>query len=235
MLVGRSLGRAVSLDRLLRTRVWIGAIAFALIGIVTMQLVLLKLNTGIGDALQRTMALQRENAALSVADSEAGSAEAIEAQARNDGMLTLAPGQLDFLRAGGAATARRAAKALRELTVSAGEAGIASAASEAGYTTSSEGETALSGSTATLEGESLEGESLEGESLAGEALEGEAATVSEDPEAEVGATAGEASEGEAAPSEEASVTSTYEGEPEAGEGGQTALAAGGGVQAGAGG
>jgi hypothetical protein len=39
------------LDRLISGRIWIGVIAFALIGIVTMQLGLLKLNAGIGRSL----------------------------------------------------------------------------------------------------------------------------------------------------------------------------------------
>ena len=60
------------LDRLIRGRVWIGVIAFALIGIVTMQLVLLKLNAGIGRSLVREALLQRENATLSAENSEVG-------------------------------------------------------------------------------------------------------------------------------------------------------------------
>jgi len=40
------------LDRLIRGRTWIGIVAFALIGIVTLQLGLLKLNGGIGRALE---------------------------------------------------------------------------------------------------------------------------------------------------------------------------------------
>ena len=41
------------LDRLIRGRMWIGIVAFALIGIVTLQLGLLKLNSGIGRSLER--------------------------------------------------------------------------------------------------------------------------------------------------------------------------------------
>ena len=44
------------LDRLIRGRMWIGIVAFALIGIVTLQLGLLKLNSGIGRALERAAA-----------------------------------------------------------------------------------------------------------------------------------------------------------------------------------
>ncbi len=46
------------LDRLIRGRLWIGLLAFALIGIVAMQLLVLKLNTGIGRKLTRVASLQ---------------------------------------------------------------------------------------------------------------------------------------------------------------------------------
>ena len=59
-----------TLDRLIRGRVWIALIAFALIGIVTLQLLVLQLNAGIGRALARQAQLQRENAALSIESSE---------------------------------------------------------------------------------------------------------------------------------------------------------------------
>lgn len=45
------------LDRLIHGRAWIGIVTFALIGIVTMQLGLLKLNAGIGRALKHEAAL----------------------------------------------------------------------------------------------------------------------------------------------------------------------------------
>lgn len=61
---------ARSLDRLIRGRGWIAVIAFALIGIVTLQLGLLKLNAGMGRSIERAEALQRKNAALSIENSE---------------------------------------------------------------------------------------------------------------------------------------------------------------------
>ncbi len=60
---------------LIRGRAWIGLVAFALIGIVTLQLGLLQLNSGIGRALEREARLQRENAALSIENSELASGE----------------------------------------------------------------------------------------------------------------------------------------------------------------
>jgi hypothetical protein len=93
------LSRHRLLERLIRGRGWIGLVAFALIGIVTLQLALLKLNGGIGRALAREAALQRENATLSVANSELASADRVQAQARSLGMEFVSTGALRFLRA----------------------------------------------------------------------------------------------------------------------------------------
>lgn len=100
------------LDRLIRGRVWIGVIAFALIGIVTMQLVLLKLNAGIGRSLVREALLQRENTTLSAENSEAGAGEQIEAQVARDGMEPIPAGTLRFLTSHPASDIGKAAAAL---------------------------------------------------------------------------------------------------------------------------
>jgi cell division protein FtsL len=86
------------LDRLIRGRLWIGIIAFALIGIVTLQLGLLKLNSGIGRALERAATLQRENAALSIENSELAAGNRVESQAASRLGMKLVPlGGLRFL------------------------------------------------------------------------------------------------------------------------------------------
>ena len=100
------------LDRLIRGRVWIGVIAFALIGIVTMQLVLLKLNAGIGRSLVREALLQRENATLSAENSEEAAGEQIEAQAARDGMELIPAGALRFLTSHASSDVGKAAAAL---------------------------------------------------------------------------------------------------------------------------
>ena len=51
-------------DRLLRSRLWIWALGIALLGVVTMQVSLLKLNSGISRAVETTTTLERQNAAL---------------------------------------------------------------------------------------------------------------------------------------------------------------------------
>jgi hypothetical protein len=100
------------LDRLIRGRVWIGVIAFALIGIVTMQLVLLKLNAGIGRSLVRETLLQRENATMSAENSEVAAGEQVEVQAEHAGMELIPEGALRFLTAHPASDVSKAAAAL---------------------------------------------------------------------------------------------------------------------------
>ena len=100
------------LDRLISGRIWIGVIAFALIGIVTMQLGLLKLNAGIGRSLAREALLQRENATLSAGNSELAAGERIETQAQHMGMELIPSGALHFLAARPSIDASRGAAAL---------------------------------------------------------------------------------------------------------------------------
>ena len=100
------------LDRLIRGRTWIALVAFALIGIVTLQLGLLKLNAGIGRSLERSALLQRENATLSIENSELAAGNRVEATAAHLGMQLVAPGDLRFLTAHPRADAAQAAAAL---------------------------------------------------------------------------------------------------------------------------
>ena len=79
------------LDRLIRGRLRIGLVAFALIGIVAMQLMLLKLNTGIGHAIEHEQLLARQNATLQIAVSEASAPDRIEAEAQQLGMYPAPP------------------------------------------------------------------------------------------------------------------------------------------------
>lgn len=89
--------RSALLERLIRGRVWIGLLAFALIGIVAMQLIVLKLNTEIGGILRREISLQRANAQLGIEDSEGSSGGRVEPLATAAGMTFTAPGTLRFL------------------------------------------------------------------------------------------------------------------------------------------
>ncbi len=101
------------LDRLIRGRSWIALIAFALIGIVALQLMLLKLNAGIGRSLERESLLQRQNAALSIESSELAAGNRVETQAAALGMELVPVSSLRFLSANPRADATRAASALK--------------------------------------------------------------------------------------------------------------------------
>lgn len=142
------------LDRLIRGRAWIFVVAFALIGIVALQLGLLKLNGGIGRALEREGLLQRQNAALSIENSELAAGERVEARAGKLGMTFVPAGSMRFLSAGSHAEAAKAAGALnsaaREKAAQTSEASSTSTVSSSEV--SSGGETEAS--TAAYEGES---------------------------------------------------------------------------------
>jgi hypothetical protein len=126
--------RSRLLDRLIQGRISIAFVAFALIGIVTMQLGLLKLNAGIGRALEHEALLQRENAALSIESSELAAGDRVELQAGRLGMGLTSPGDLRYLTLGSPSfEARRAAVALRAPIASSSTA--TAAASPVGATT----------------------------------------------------------------------------------------------------
>ena len=139
------------LDRLIRGRTWIALVAFALIGIVTLQLGLLRLNAGIGHALQKEASLQRENAALSIENSELAAGDLVESSAARLGMEVVPVGALRFLTTRSAADASRAAAALSAPvgsssgTAATGEGSSGSAAT-GGPSAGAEGSTQSSGS-----------------------------------------------------------------------------------------
>jgi cell division protein FtsL len=87
-------------------------IAFALIGIVGMQLWVVKLGVGIGRAVEHAQLLQQENSALSAEDSALSSGERIERLALAKGMVPASPAALHFDTLRGPLDARLAAAAL---------------------------------------------------------------------------------------------------------------------------
>jgi cell division protein FtsL len=151
-----------SLDRLIRGRVWIVLIAFALIGIVTLQLLVLALNASIGHVLVREAQLQRENAALSIEDSELAGGERVESQAARLGMELVPMSSLRFLAVDPRTDIARAAAALNTpvqaagaaATAGSGEAGAASPSSSSSSTpgTSEQAPTAETPAPASNEG-----------------------------------------------------------------------------------
>jgi hypothetical protein len=88
------------LDRLIRGRMWIGIVAFALIGIVTMEVALLKLNAGIGRSVERAATLQRANSLLASQVSALQAGHLQQAQAAGPGMVYDPAGDVRYLTAG---------------------------------------------------------------------------------------------------------------------------------------
>jgi len=86
-------------DRLLRSRLWIWALGLLLGGIVTMQVSLLKLNSGISRAVETATTLERQNADLEASIAELSSGERVRAAAAQDGMVTPAAGDVSYLHA----------------------------------------------------------------------------------------------------------------------------------------
>jgi hypothetical protein len=95
------------LDRLVRGRAWIVLIGVALIGIVAMQVSLLKLNAGIGHDVQRASVLQRENDLLRADNSRLAEGQRLDRTAARAGLIAPNPGSVRFV-AGRKANAARA-------------------------------------------------------------------------------------------------------------------------------
>lgn len=101
------------LDRLIDGRVWIVLIGGLLAGIVTLQLSLLKLNAGIGRAVERSAVLQQENALLRASNSRWSDPAWITAQASQMGFVIPSQGSARFL----VATPEDAGRALTVMRV----------------------------------------------------------------------------------------------------------------------
>jgi cell division protein FtsL len=101
------------IDRLLRGRVWICFVGLALMGIVAMQVSLLKLNSGIGRAVETTGTLERQNSQLEASIARLASGERIRAAADKHGMVTPAAGAVHFLHVRSGQDASRAARRMR--------------------------------------------------------------------------------------------------------------------------
>jgi len=122
-------GDARVLDRLVRGRAWIALVAVALMGIVFMQVSLLKLNTGISRAVTAADTFDRQNSSLREEISKLDSGERIQSVAAKLGMVTPAAGDVHYLDGRGADGARAAASitAPKPVTPSAAAAAATSA------------------------------------------------------------------------------------------------------------
>jgi hypothetical protein len=93
----RSLPDHSLLDRMVRGRYWIPLLGILLAGIVAMQVEVLKLNAGVGRALERTTALQSHNEQLREAVARDADDQRIERRAAAMGMVMSQPSEVQFL------------------------------------------------------------------------------------------------------------------------------------------
>lgn len=120
-----------TMDRLVRSRAWVVIVAFGLIGIVAMQVSMLKLNAGIGRAVETAATLERSNATLRADVSQLSSGERIQSLAGARGFIMPEPGDVTYLDAGSLASdgLRAAQRMSAPDPAVAGPAGSAMAAS----------------------------------------------------------------------------------------------------------
>jgi cell division protein FtsL len=88
------------LDRLLRGRAWIAVVAVALLGIVFIQVSMLRLNAGISRAITSGETLSRQNSAMRAEISKLDSGERIADAAQSLGMVEPPAGKVNYLDAG---------------------------------------------------------------------------------------------------------------------------------------
>jgi len=115
------------MDRVVRGRVWIGLIAFSLIGLVAMQVSMLKLNAGIGRAAQTVSTLERSNSALRSDITSLSAGDRIQPLAEAQGLVMPAPADVRYLRADAHAAARAAQRMRAPAASDLGPAGTATA------------------------------------------------------------------------------------------------------------
>ena len=86
---------------MIRGRIWIPLLGVLLVGIVGMQVENLKLNAGLGTAIEQTTTLQSRNDWLRDDVAQLSDPQRIEAIAARHGMLMAPASATKFLRAGG--------------------------------------------------------------------------------------------------------------------------------------
>lgn len=109
---GRSLPESALFDRLLRGRVWIALLGVLLIGLVALNVSLLKLNAEAGRNAEIAKGLRIRNAQLRAKVSRLASGERLQRAGRDMGLRMSIAGRVRYLSIG-QGDARRAARALR--------------------------------------------------------------------------------------------------------------------------
>jgi cell division protein FtsB len=97
-------------DRLVRGRSWIGLLGVLLIGLVALNVSLLKLNAAAGRNAEWAKKLRVENADLRARVSRLGSGQNIQTLARAQGLVMPAAGSVHYLTVDASTDARRAAR-----------------------------------------------------------------------------------------------------------------------------
>jgi cell division protein FtsL len=144
------------LDRIIRGRYWIPLLGVLLVGIVAMQVEVLKLNAGIGRALEQTTSLQNRNEQLQAAVARGADDQRIESMAAHMGMVMPRPAAIRFLARHPVADVEKAisnihvpsATGFQAALTAAGTAAVADNAASAAATTTTTTSTAT-GVTAT--------------------------------------------------------------------------------------
>jgi len=101
------------LDRLARGRLWIALLAVGLVGVVFLQISLLKLNTGISRGVETAQTLERQNTELKLELSRLGGGERVQDSAAAMNFVVPVTGQPKFLDAAQASATRAAANIAR--------------------------------------------------------------------------------------------------------------------------
>jgi cell division protein FtsL len=96
----RSLPERSVLDKVIRGRVWIPLLGILLVGIVAMQVEVLKLNAGIGGSMARSAALESQNQSLRAEVAQLSSDSRIESLAAGMGMVVPTAAATKFLGPG---------------------------------------------------------------------------------------------------------------------------------------
>jgi hypothetical protein len=153
----RSLPDHRLLDRLIRGRWWIPVLGVMLVGIVAMQVEVLKLGASMGRSLERNSVLSSRNAALRESVATLGDDQRIEQLAASMGMVMPPAQAVGFLGASADGSAGRAlanihqpsASSFESLTPSNGEIVTASTLAAANGQSATTGSTSTIGSTPT--------------------------------------------------------------------------------------
>jgi cell division protein FtsL len=124
------------LDRIIRGRTWIALLGVMLVGIVAMQVEVLKLGASVGRSLQQSAALQSRNDLLRANVASLADDQRIERIAAQYGMVMPAPGAVVFLPRSGI-SARRAAANIHAVDGTSFVASLTAATAAAGATTTS--------------------------------------------------------------------------------------------------